>query len=83
MADATKVRRASWLRRLVKDRKGVTAIEYGLLAALIAIVIIFGAYWTGRQLDCVFRTIAYYLGAPIGEVSCLPGDWPRLPPGVR
>ena len=30
----------TWLRSLLKDTKGVTAIEYGLIAALIAVVII-------------------------------------------
>lgn len=60
----------SLTRRLHRDRRGVTAIEYGLLASLIAIVIVFGAYWTGRQLDCIFRTVAYHLGAPIDEPRC-------------
>jgi Flp pilus assembly pilin Flp len=30
----------SFLTKLFKDRKGVTALEYGLIAALIAVVII-------------------------------------------
>jgi pilus assembly protein Flp/PilA len=31
------------IKRFVRDEEGVTAIEYGLLAALIAVAIIVGA----------------------------------------
>jgi pilus assembly protein Flp/PilA len=37
---------------------GVTAIEYGLIAALIAIVIIAGATAVGLNLDALFTFIA-------------------------
>ena len=43
---------------LVKDNAGVTAIEYGLIAALIAVVCI--GLWTtiGQNLSTAFNTIA-------------------------
>ena len=41
-----------------KDQKGVTAIEYGLIAALIAIGIIAGASLAGDQLAALFDRVA-------------------------
>ncbi len=37
--------------RFVKDESGATAIEYGLIAALIAVVIISGATALGNALN--------------------------------
>lgn len=46
------------------DREdGVTAIEYGLIAALIAIVIIVMLTLAGEQLAAIFEQIAAALGA--------------------
>jgi len=44
--------------RLIEDVKGVTAIEYGLIAALIAVaaVVIMGT--VGTDLSSVFNTVA-------------------------
>jgi len=44
--------------RFLKDESGATAIEYGLIAALIAVAIIAGASALGTQLDDQFQTIA-------------------------
>ena len=41
-----------------RDDDGVTAIEYGLIAALIAIVIIAGATLVGTNLDALFTFIS-------------------------
>jgi pilus assembly protein Flp/PilA len=50
---------------LVKaDRKGVTALEYGLLAGLIAVVVIAGATLIGTNLNTMFNGIAAYLVLP-------------------
>ncbi len=46
------------LIRFLKDEEGVTAIEYGLIAALIAVVIIAGAGAVGTNLDAMFTRIA-------------------------
>jgi pilus assembly protein Flp/PilA len=40
------------------DEDGVTAIEYGLIAALIAVVIIAGTTLVGKSLDAKFTTIS-------------------------
>jgi pilus assembly protein Flp/PilA len=40
------------------DEEGATAIEYGLLAALIALAIILGATALGTQLNNLFGRIA-------------------------
>jgi pilus assembly protein Flp/PilA len=43
--------------RFLKDESGATAIEYGLIAALIALAIMAGATQIGTQLDATFSTI--------------------------
>lgn len=50
------------LRTLFADESGVTAIEYGLIAALIAIVIIGAVTTVGKDLEAVFNTVATALG---------------------
>ena len=47
------------------DEEGATAIEYGLLVALIALVIIIAVTAVGTQLNTVFQTIANCLANPI------------------
>ena len=44
--------------RFVKDELGATAIEYGLIAALIAIGIIGAARLMGSQISTTFNTAA-------------------------
>jgi pilus assembly protein Flp/PilA len=44
--------------RFVKDESGATAIEYGLIAALIALAIITGATTLGNALNAKFTSIA-------------------------
>ena len=43
--------------RFMKDESGATAIEYGLIAALIAIAVIAGARTLGETLDTTFDNI--------------------------
>ena len=43
--------------RFAKDESGATAIEYGLIAALIALAIIAGAGAIGDQLEDTFGAI--------------------------
>jgi pilus assembly protein Flp/PilA len=45
------------LSRFVRDESGVTAIEYGLIAALIAVVIIIAVTAVGTALVKVFDAI--------------------------
>ncbi|TPG59867.1 Flp family type IVb pilin [Roseomonas nepalensis] len=44
--------------RFLQDRAGVTAVEYGLLAALIAVVIIGGVTAFGESLNGFFNGLA-------------------------
>lgn len=44
--------------RFVKDESGATAIEYGLIAALIAVGIIVAATSLGTELSSLFTRIA-------------------------
>ncbi len=46
----------------MQDEEGVTAIEYGLIAALIAVVIITAVTNVGTQLSAKFGEIATALG---------------------
>lgn len=48
----------NFLRGLWKDEAGVTAIEYGLIAALIAVIIITAVSIVGTDLRNMFNTIA-------------------------
>ena len=52
----------SVFHRLLADRSGVTAIEYGLIAALIAVAIVGSATLVGTDLNQTFTTIASELG---------------------
>jgi pilus assembly protein Flp/PilA len=46
------------LRRLFGDNKGVTAIEYGLIAALIAVAAVNVMSTVGKNLSKTFTTIS-------------------------
>ena len=48
----------SCFRRCGRKEKGVTAIEYGLIAALIALAIIVALSSTGASLSTLFNTVA-------------------------
>ncbi len=45
------------MKKLHRDEKGVTALEYGLLAALIAAVIIVSVQSLGETIDTTFSDI--------------------------
>jgi pilus assembly protein Flp/PilA len=47
-----------------QEEEGVTAIEYGLIAALIAIVIASAVTLAGTNLETLFTKIATCLGNP-------------------
>jgi pilus assembly protein Flp/PilA len=53
---------AGWLS--IKSERGVTAIEYGLLASLIALAIIVGATLLGTNLNALFNFIAGKVAVP-------------------
>ncbi len=45
------------ISRFMRDETGVTAIEYGLIAALIAVVIIGAVTLVGTNLSKTFQTV--------------------------
>ena len=49
---------AQYLKNFAREEDGVTAIEYGLLASLIALAIIAGATALGGKLNDMFNFIA-------------------------
>jgi pilus assembly protein Flp/PilA len=53
---------ASWLS--IESERGVTAIEYGLIASLVALAIIVGVTALGTQLGAMFSYIATQVTPP-------------------
>jgi len=53
---------AGWLA--VESEQGVTAIEYGLIASLIAVAIIVGVTLVGTNLNGLFNYIGGKVAAP-------------------
>jgi pilus assembly protein Flp/PilA len=51
-------RLVQYVKQFLNEEEGVTAIEYGLIAALIAVMIIGGAQLVGENLLTTFNTIA-------------------------
>jgi pilus assembly protein Flp/PilA len=45
------------LQNLTSDKRGVTALEYGMIAALIAIVVVTGFTQLGQHLSVMVSTI--------------------------
>lgn len=51
-------------RKFVRDEEGVTAVEYGLIAALIAVAVIVTVASIGVQLNTVFARVLRCLTTP-------------------
>ncbi len=47
-----------FIRKLIKDKKGATAIEYGLIAALIAVAAITAMQGIGTSLNTTFTNVS-------------------------
>ena len=54
---------AAGIKRFMQEEEGVTMVEYGLIAALIAVVCIAAIDVVGTQLDLVFDKIGTELTA--------------------
>lgn len=52
------------LARFVENESGATAIEYGLIASLISVVIISGASALGTSLTATFSGLASKMATP-------------------
>ncbi len=53
----------TFIGNLLRDESGATAIEYGLIAALISVVIITAVTLVGTNLSNTFSTIASKLSS--------------------
>ncbi len=60
------LKRHSLLQKLKTDRRGVTALEYGLIASLIAVAIIVAVTNLGTTLANTFNTISNRIGTATG-----------------
>ena len=49
---------SKFVTRFIKDESGATAVEYGLIAALIAVVIITAVTTVGTNLEKKFNLVA-------------------------
>ena len=47
-----------FIRKLIRDKKGATAIEYGLIAALIAVAAITAMQGIGTSLNTTFTNVS-------------------------
>ncbi len=56
------------VKHFISDESGATAIEYGLLAALISVVIITAVALIGTNLNTIFNRIASCLTDPGGSI---------------
>jgi len=45
------------IKRFLKEEEGASAVEYGLLVALIALAVAATVYAVGQELDTVFNRI--------------------------
>lgn len=52
----------NFIQKFIRDEEGVTAIEYGLIAALIAVVIIAAVTVVGKGVCATFNSVAVGLG---------------------
>jgi pilus assembly protein Flp/PilA len=59
-------RSMSILNRCVKDESGATAIEYGLIAALVSVTIIAALGTIGDSLKSTFQTVSDQLSGTAG-----------------
>jgi len=55
---------SKFMSRFLKDESGATAIEYGLIAALIAVVLVTALGTLGTNLSSTFDKVATDVKAP-------------------
>lgn len=54
------------LKKLAKDESGATAIEYGLIAALVSVAAIGALTAMGNSLDAMFTAVSGELNTAVG-----------------
>jgi pilus assembly protein Flp/PilA len=55
---------SNFVTRCLKDESGATAIEYGLIAALVAVVLVTALTALGQKLSGTFSSVTSSLSAP-------------------
>lgn len=60
------------IKQFLKDEEGATAIEYGLIAGLIAVAIVVAVGDIGTQLNTLFGTIKTKLSGAGGTTTTPP-----------
>ena len=55
----------SKFRRLLKDKSGATAIEYGLIAALVSVAAVVALGQVGTSLTAMFGTVSGTLDSAV------------------
>lgn len=63
----------SFIRKMIKNNKGATAIEYGLIAALIAVAAIGAMTSLGGNLKTTFNNVSDGLKASGSTTTPAPG----------
>ena len=58
-----------FLNKLIRDEAGATAIEYGLIAALIAVAAITAMQGLGSELQTTFNTTSSAMGVANSSAS--------------
>ncbi|MEA3002614.1 MAG: pilus assembly protein Flp/PilA [Sphingomonadales bacterium] len=53
----------SFIRKFIRNEKGATAIEYGLIAALIAVAAISAMKGVGSTLNSTFSNVSSQMGS--------------------
>jgi pilus assembly protein Flp/PilA len=53
----------SFIRKFIRNEKGATAIEYGLIAALIAVAAISAMKGVGSTLNSTFSNVSTQMGS--------------------
>ena len=54
----------NFITKFIREEDGVTAIEYGLIAALVAVAIIVGAGALGTALNGIFQRLGDCMNTP-------------------
>lgn len=58
-----------FFNKLLRDEQGATAIEYGLIAALIAVAAIAAMSSLGNQLSATFTKVSTEMGSTEGSTG--------------
>ena len=53
-----------FVKNFIQEEDGVTAIEYGLIAALVAVAIVVGAGALGTELNGIFDRLSKCMASP-------------------